>query len=205
MRRIRACRFRPRNLGPVRREKIVAAGSVTSARCASLRHQFSGKLSRSQPPLPVPTVQAGRYSCAASLPKPQNILQRDQGKLRHRVLRPADERPLDAIVATAEIGLRITALVLCRARVKPSHGRIIVVGSGVDHFAGRAMGQMHVRAFVVKPKLQNRHSWHLQPVPQRMNLRGDVAQIFREERQSAQRLAQLVKQIVLADHPPSGR
>ncbi len=58
------------------------------------------------------------------------------------------------------------------------------------------MRQIHVRAFIAEPKLQHGDSRNLQPSPQRMNLRSDVAQIFRKERQSPKRLAQFSKQIV---------
>src|ERR1700730_18031414 len=58
------------------------------------------------------------------------------------------------------------------------------------------MRQIHVRALVSKPKLENRHARNLQPLPQGVNFGRDVSEIFSEERQAAQSSANGVEEIV---------
>src|SRR5258707_13561951 len=58
------------------------------------------------------------------------------------------------------------------------------------------MRQIHVRAFIAKAKLENRHTRNLQPLPQSVNFGRDVSEIFSEERQAAQSLLNGVEEIV---------
>src|SRR6202049_3201811 len=58
------------------------------------------------------------------------------------------------------------------------------------------MRQIHVRAFVSKSTLENRHARNLQPLPQSVNFGRDVSEIFSEERQAAQSSANGVEEIV---------
>src|ERR1700694_1748933 len=64
------------------------------------------------------------------------------------------------------------------------------------------MRQIHVRALVSKPKLENRHARNLQPLPQSMNFGRDVSEIFSEERQAAQSSANGLEEIVTGTIDP---
>ena len=103
---------------------------------------------------------------------------------------------MNAVFAASNIRLGITALVLCRAGLPPACHGVVVMRAGIDDLALGAVRQVDVRAFVSETKLQNGHSRNLQPVPQGVDLRSDVAQVFSKERQAAQRLAELQEEVV---------
>src|SRR5258706_9407136 len=157
--------------------------------------QFSRKLPGSKTPLPIPAVQAWRIH-AGFAAQAQHILQRDEAKIGHRALRRANEPPMNSILAASKIGFRIAPFVIGSAGAEPAHGSVIVVRSRVDDLAAGTMRQIHVRTLVAETELQHRHPRNLQALPQRMNLRRNVAEIFCKKRQASKSLAQLVKQIV---------
>src|SRR6202045_1470544 len=64
------------------------------------------------------------------------------------------------------------------------------------------MRQIHVCAFISKPKLENRHPRNLQPLPQSVNFGRDVSEIFSEERRAAQSGANGVEEIVTGTVDP---
>src|SRR5258708_14672599 len=103
---------------------------------------------------------------------------------------------MNPIIASSKVGFRVASSVIGGSGAEPPNRGVIVVRSRVDNLAGGAMRQIHVRAFVAKAELQHGHARHLQALPQRMNLRRDVAKILRKKRQASESFAQLVKQVV---------
>src|SRR4030088_51006 len=86
---------------------------------------------------------------------------------------------------------------LCCSGIPPASGRVVVVRASINNFvAGAAMWQIHMRAFISESKLEHRHARQLQPIAQGMHLRRNVPQVLGEERQSAQSVAQRIKQVV---------
>ena len=82
-------------------------------------------------PAPVPAVNAGRVH-AGFAAESENILEWDDAQTSRRTLGSADEGPVNAIIAVAEICFGIAALMLGGARVPPSLNCIVVVSSRVD-------------------------------------------------------------------------
>ena len=150
-----------------------------------LGNQLSRKLPWRKAPLPIPAMQAGCIHASLAA-QAQHILQRDQRELRWRGLRRSDERPMNPIVAAAQIGLCVAPFAICSSSPEPAHRRVIIVSSGINDFAHGTMRQIHVRAFVPESELQHRNARNLQSLPQRVYRRCDVTQVFREERQALQ-------------------
>src|SRR3984885_10657244 len=157
--------------------------------------QFRRELARSETPLPVPAIQT-RSVHTGFAAQAQHVLEGDESKIGDRILRRADEGPMDAIVRAPKVGIRVTPFMFLGGGLVPAHGGIVIVRSRIDHFAGSAMRQVDVRTFVAESELQHRHSRDFEPLAQGMHGGSNVAQILREERQPAQGLAQFVKQVV---------
>ena len=85
----------------------------------------------------------------------------------------------------AEVRFGVTTLVLGGPGLPPSDDRIVIVRAGVHHFSHSPVGQVHVRAFVAKTELQNRHARDLQAISQCVHFRRDIAEILGEEGQAA--------------------
>src|SRR5205823_10401786 len=86
----------------------------------------------------------------------------------------------------------------------PSERGVVVVGAGVDHaIFGHAMRKINMRAGVAESELQDGHAGNFVVLPQGVNVGGDVAEIFGEERQAAKFLAQLDEEIVARSIDPA--
>src|SRR5436309_3096936 len=83
----------------------------------------------------------------------QHVLQGDDAEACCRAKRCSNECPMDTIVAASDVGLGVTAFVLSRARIPPSHHRIVVVSAGINDFAVGAVRQVHVRTLITEAKL----------------------------------------------------
>src|ERR1700722_6610029 len=151
--------------------------------------QGSTDLSGRKTPVPLSYRLTGCIH-ASFAAETEDILQRDEGEFRGRILRGANERPMNAVIATSEVGLSVVAFVIGSSRVEPSDRRVVVVGSCVDNLAGGAMRQIHVRALIVETELHDGDSWNLESLAQGMHFRRDVAEVFREKWQATEGLAQ---------------
>src|SRR5437868_2989890 len=85
----------------------------------------------------------------------------------------------------------------CGARVPPAQGSVIVMGARVDDAIGREpVRKIHVGAGITKAELQHSQSRNVMAIAQRVNVGRDVAEVFSEERKSAERIAHPIEQII---------
>ena len=71
---------------------------------------------------------------------------------------------MDTVIAAADVGVGITALVICGAGIPPSDDRVVIMRARVHDFSCGTVRQVHVRAFIAEPELQHSHTRHLQPI-----------------------------------------
>src|SRR6202158_564157 len=126
--------------------------------------QFPLELFLLEAPAPVAAIQTGSIHAGLAA-KAEHVLQGDNAEIRRGTLRRADERPVNAVLATANIGLGVAPLVLRRGGIPPAYYGVVVVRAGVDDFACGAVRQVHMRTFIAKAKLQDGHPRNLQPIP----------------------------------------
>src|SRR5207248_7277848 len=153
-------------------------------------------------PTPITAMQAGSVH-ARFAAKSQHILHRDDAKTRGRAQGSADECPVDAVVGLADICFGIAPLVISGSGVPPSNDRVVIVGAGVHDFSCSAVRQVHVRALVAESELQYGHARDLQTIPERVYFGSDVAEIFGEERQSAEGFAEFHEEIIARSIDPA--
>src|ERR1700730_3783451 len=100
--------------------------------------QFLLELFLLETPAPVATIQTGSVHAGLAA-KAEHVLQRDDAEIRRGTLRRADEPPVNAVLATANIGLGVAPLVLRRRGIPPAHYGVVIVCTRVDDFARGAM------------------------------------------------------------------
>src|SRR5216683_1604456 len=104
---------------------------------------------------------------------------------------------MNSVITLPYVGEGVAAFVLSGAGIPRARGSVVVMRAGINNFlAGASMRQVHMRAFVSESELEHRHARQLQPIAQGMHFGGDVTEILGKERQSAQSLAQRLKQII---------
>ena len=168
-----------------------------------LRRQVGRELGGPKSPPPVAAVEAGSIH-ARFAAEAEYVLQRRDAQAGNGRLCGADEGPVNAVIAAAHIGFGVAAFVLGGGGVPPSDGGIVVMSAGVDDsFVVAAMGQIHVRAFVSEAELEHGHARNLQALAQRVDFRRDVAEVFGEERQSAEGFTQFVEEVVFGSIDPA--
>jgi hypothetical protein len=75
---------------------------------------------------------------------------------------------------------------------EPAQERVVVVRAGVDHASlGEVLGAIRVRR---ERELQDSHARQAEPVAQLVHGRRHLSQIFRQERQAAERLANTLEE-----------
>ena len=123
--------------------------------------------------------------------QPQDILDGNHRKTRHRALRQPDKGPVHSILAASDQRFHGATLVIARC-FPPSQRRVIIMRSRVDHAIGREpVGQINVCARITKSKLKHCHAWYFVVLSQRVHIGRDVAEVFSKERQTTKSLAQL--------------
>ena len=80
------------------------------------------------------------------------------------------------------------------AAAEPADGGVIIVGSRVADTIPLDAGQLKVG--VADFKLQDFHAGYLVAMPQRVHLRGNQAQVFRHNRQAAERISQRIEKLI---------
>ena len=127
-------------------------------------------------------------------------------QVRHRSQGRANERPVHAVFADSQISRRQLLFFFGGAGIPPANGGVVVVGAGVDHGIGLvAVRQVHVRAAIAESELQDLHARDVQPLAQLVHFGSDVAKVFGDERQLAQRaLASAWNKLGVRALSPSG-
>src|SRR5436305_2018956 len=155
--------------------------------------ELPGKLLRQSAPAEAPApvaVGAARRVHAAIAVQAKHILQRDDGQISHRIVRRANEAPVDPILALTEINPSLLLLVSVRSRIPPTHRSVIIVGAGVyNGVVIKAVRQVNVRARIAKPKLQNAHAGNIEPLAKSVHVRRDHAEVFGHKRQVAKSIS----------------
>src|SRR5450755_1623247 len=121
--------------------------------CGKLFCQVRAQPLTAKTPAPVALFAAGNIHTRVTAQR-QRILQGDHAKAGDGPGRGANHRPVDAFLASftsAEVGLRLLALVFGGSRFPPAEQSVVIMRAGIDHFlAGESVGQMDVSAGVAE-------------------------------------------------------
>ncbi len=99
--------------------------SLQLGQMGQLGGEITVQLALPDSPAPVAAMQAGSIH-AGFAAQAQDILQGDDAEIGGEHC-AANKRPMDAVFAVPKIGLCISLLVFCGARIPPAGNRVVVV------------------------------------------------------------------------------
>ena len=141
------------------------------------------QLIKAESPLPV-ALRGPRGIHPVTLAEGQNILHRKNGKACDRGQRGLvqDIGHDRGGIPQGSVDVR---LLFPRKILKPGHGRVIIMRSGVDDIIGIVvMGKVGVLRTPIKGKLQNEHARNAKTFPERLDFRCDDPKILGNQRQA---------------------